>query len=80
MTGLDAERRIHQLEEQLRTVRDEVLEEAAGTVELRAREVGKAECCGCGIGSPPACCGDPVYMIADITAAAAIRKLKGKPA
>lgn len=33
MTDIDAERRIHQLEEQLRNARDDALEEAAKAVE-----------------------------------------------
>lgn len=64
-------------------VRAEALEEAAVAVEKRASEIGRADCCGHGVGgytSPPECCGDPNYMISDRDAAQAIRALKPLPA
>jgi hypothetical protein len=55
------------------------VEDAAGAVEKRAAELGRQECCGHGVGGhgdgPPECCGDPLLMIADTEAAAAIRAL-----
>ena len=48
---------------------------AIAAVEYVAVSQGHAECCGCGIciGGPPECCGDPLYMISDRDAIAAIR-------
>jgi hypothetical protein len=52
------------------------LEEAAAAVEQKAKAIGRQECCGCGVGSPPECCGDPILMVSDSEAVAAIRALK----
>lgn len=48
---------------------------AAEIVEEAAHKQGRAECCGCGIqhNGQPECCGDPLFMISDRDAAAAIR-------
>lgn len=48
---------------------------AIAAVEQVAASQGRAECCGCGIslGGPPECCNDPLYMISDRDAIAAIR-------
>lgn len=55
------------------------LENAAAALEKAAREHGRAECCGIGVGGythPPECCGDPEYVITDRHGAAIIRALK----
>lgn len=53
---------------------------AIAAVEYVAVSQGHAECCGCGIciGGPPECCGDPLYMISDRDAIAAIRSRTDK--
>lgn len=56
----------------------EALERAADAVEHCAVALGRQECCGFGRGSPPECCGDPVYMISHEEAAAAIHTLMPK--
>ena len=61
-------------------------EAAAAAVEMRGVEIGRAECCGHGVGgysSPPECCADPLYMMSSEEAARAIRSLtppKDEPA
>lgn len=50
-------------------------ERAAVAFEKRAVEIGRQECCGFGVGSPPECCADPIYMISNVEGAAAIRAL-----
>lgn len=49
------------------------MERAAQIVEDLACRFGRAECCGIGYGYPPECCADPLYMVSDRAAAAAIR-------
>ena len=71
---------ITRLRDELANCRAAALEEAATAVERRAVEIGRQECCGFVIGSPPECCGDPLYMISDRHAAAAIRALSPSPA
>lgn len=48
-------------------------ERCAAAVEKRAVELGRQECCGFGLGSPPECCADPLYMISNVEAATTIR-------
>lgn len=48
-------------------------EACAVEIEQLATAQGNAECCGFGVGSPPECCADPVYMISGSLAATAIR-------
>jgi hypothetical protein len=57
-------------------IRAAALEEAASAVEQKAKTMHRQECCGCGVGSPPECCGDPILMVSDSEAVAAIRALK----
>lgn len=54
------------------------LARAADAVEQCAVAMRRQECCGFGRGSPPECCGDPVYMISHEEAAAAIHTLMPK--
>ena len=54
-------------------VREEAREACAKCVQEIAIARGRQECCGYGVGSPPECCADPVYLIDDRTALAAIR-------
>ena len=54
-------------------------EAAARAVETKAALQGRQECCGFGVGSPPECCGDPLFMISDREAAWAIRFLLTDP-
>ena len=51
-------------------------EACANAVVQVAVAQGRQECCGFGVGghtSPPECCGNALYMISDVDAAAAIR-------
>jgi len=48
-------------------------ERCAARVEKKAVHLGRQECCGFGVGSPPECCADPVFMISNVEAAFAIR-------
>lgn len=53
-------------------------EACAVEIEQLAVAQGNAECCGFGVGSPPECCADPVYMISGSLAASAIRSRTDK--
>lgn len=56
--------------------RAEAMREAcAAAIEKRAVEIGRQECCGFGLSSPPECCADPLWMISSQDGAAAIRAL-----
>ena len=61
--------------------RKRMIEECAKVVEKKAALLDDKQCCGVGIytgyGSPE-CCGDPLYMISNRDAAAAIRALGEK--
>jgi hypothetical protein len=57
----------------LENARADEREACASAVEKAAVLLDKKECCGFGVGSPPDCCGDPLYMISERDAAAAIR-------
>lgn len=54
------------------------LARAADAVENCAVAMRRQECCGFGRGSPPECCGDPVYMISHEEAVATIHTLMPK--
>ena len=69
-----------QLRNDIASARRTALEDAVGAVEGNAVGFGRQECCGYGVHSggfygPPECCCDPVYMISNVEAAAAIRAL-----
>jgi hypothetical protein len=49
---------------------------AAERIEQVALEMGEQRCCGFGPGSPPECCADPVFMIADRDAVRVIAALE----
>lgn len=64
---------IERLQAELATAGADMREKCAQAFEKRAIEIGVQECCGFGLGSPPECCGDPLFMISDRDGAAAIR-------
>lgn len=62
--------------------RDEALREAAEAVVRRAYEMGRQECCGCGVQSgysAPECCGDPHFLVTQQEAESAILALIPTP-
>lgn len=69
---------IERLRAALATAGADMREKCAQAFEKRAIEIGAQECCGFGLGSPPECCGDPLFMISDRHGAAAIRAVLAK--